>query len=35
MGVKGVTGEKQWFGTLYAEQGAPYCAREFRGKDMR
>lgn len=22
-------------GTLYAEQGAPYCARESRGKDMR
>lgn len=31
----GITGEKQWLGTLYAEQGAPYCARESRGKDMR
>lgn len=26
---------KQWLDTLYAEQGAPYCARESRGKDMR
>lgn len=34
-GAKGATGEKQWLGTLYAEQGAPYCARESRGKDMR
>lgn len=33
--AKGVTDEKQWLGTLYAEQGAPYCARESRGKDMR
>lgn len=24
---------KRWLGTLYAEQGAPYCARESRGKD--
>jgi len=33
--TKGVTDEKQWLGTLYAEQGAPYCARGSRGKDMR
>jgi len=26
---------KQWLDTLYAEQGAPYCARESCGKDMR
>lgn len=25
---------KRRLGTLYAEQGAPYCARESRGKDI-
>lgn len=33
--AKGATGEKQWLGTLYAEQGAPYCTRESRSKDTR